>query len=85
MGNIERNDRICTVCNLSEVGDEFHYLFKCTFFKRSRRQLVPEKFLRTANSIHFYDIMNLKDEKTLLKVCKFLDIILKYFKNPPGN
>ena len=26
--NIERNERICLLCNKNELGDEFHYLFK---------------------------------------------------------
>ena len=25
--NIERNERICNICNKKELGDEFHYLF----------------------------------------------------------
>ena len=25
--NIERNERICQLCNKYELGDEFHYLF----------------------------------------------------------
>ena len=25
-------DVTCTLCNYGEVGDEFHYLFKCEFF-----------------------------------------------------
>ena len=30
--NIERNERICSLCNKNELGDEFHYLFYCEFF-----------------------------------------------------
>ena len=26
---IERQNRICTLCNLNKIGDEFHYLFEC--------------------------------------------------------
>ena len=26
--NVPRMERKCTLCNLSELGDEFHYLFK---------------------------------------------------------
>jgi hypothetical protein len=27
--NIARENRICPLCNNGEIGDEFHYLFKC--------------------------------------------------------
>jgi hypothetical protein len=29
--SIDRSDRICDLCNKEELGDEFHYLFNCTF------------------------------------------------------
>ena len=28
--DIPRENRICTICNCIEIGDEFHYLFHCT-------------------------------------------------------
>ena len=38
--NIERNERICHICNKNELGDEFHYLFNCEYFSRSRLKLL---------------------------------------------
>ena len=29
-GDIEREDRKCTICDSSQVGDEIHYLLNCT-------------------------------------------------------
>ena len=26
------DERICTLCNMNEIGDEFHYLYKCVHF-----------------------------------------------------
>ena len=28
--NITREERICTNCNLNEIGDEYHFFLKCT-------------------------------------------------------
>ena len=36
--SIDRSERICDLCNKEELGDEFHYLFNCTFFKDERKQ-----------------------------------------------
>ena len=36
---VERDDHLCDWCNLCELGDEFHYLFKCTFFSDERKTL----------------------------------------------
>ena len=31
---IDRQERFCALCDCNDIGDEFHYLFKCTFFKK---------------------------------------------------
>ena len=28
--NIKRDERLCPICNIKEIGDEYHYLLKCT-------------------------------------------------------
>jgi hypothetical protein len=40
--SIDRLERICDLCNKEELGDEFHYLFNCTFFKDERKKFIPE-------------------------------------------
>ena len=30
--NIPRSERICNLCNLNVMGDEFHFVFQCPFF-----------------------------------------------------
>jgi hypothetical protein len=40
--SIDRSERICDLCNKEELGDEFHYLFNCTFFKDERKKIIPE-------------------------------------------
>jgi hypothetical protein len=35
--NIARENRICPLCNNGEIGDEFHYLFKCQYFGNQRK------------------------------------------------
>ncbi len=27
-----RSERLCELCNLKDLGDEYHYLMKCDFF-----------------------------------------------------
>ena len=83
--NVERNDRICCVCNSGEIGDEFHYLFKCPHFSKLKNQLLPADRLRNANCISSSLLMNENEEQTFEQLCKFIANILKYFKNPPGR
>ena len=35
--NIERNLRICTMCNNNTIGDEFHYIMECDFFFKRQK------------------------------------------------
>ena len=37
--NIPRHDRICSRCNINELDDEIHFLFKCSLFNTDRDQL----------------------------------------------
>ena len=39
--NIDRSERYFNLCNVKELGDEFHYLFKCTFFNNVRAIFLP--------------------------------------------
>ena len=36
---IVREDRICNLCNSAKLGDEYHYIFECTFFKMGGKNL----------------------------------------------
>ena len=37
----ERDDRICELCRLDKLGDEYHYLFECSYFEEQRRMFLP--------------------------------------------
>jgi hypothetical protein len=56
--SIDRSQRICDLCNKEELGDEFHYLFNCTFFKDERKQIIPEYLYNVSNTISFSELMN---------------------------
>ena len=42
MLGLERNNRKCQVCNLNEIGDEYHYILICryTCLNNKRRNLL---------------------------------------------
>ena len=40
--NIPFDERTCTKCNSEDTGDEFHLIFRCSFFAES-----SQKFLRS--------------------------------------
>ena len=62
--NIDRDKRICPLCN-SDIGDEFHYIFICTFFETSRNKLIRqyEYFLKGFNCLKMERLFNTTNSK----------------------
>ena len=68
---IPRDERICTVCDSGEVGDEFHYLLNCSNenVKRNRTKYVDK----------FCSLMNMTSKSKNIKLAKFISCILELF------
>ena len=77
------NNRKCTLCNTNEVGDECHYISKCPLFTEDRNSILPTRLCRNPNMYTVQNLMNTVNKRKLLKVCKFISIILYHVKNPP--
>jgi hypothetical protein len=41
------------------IGDEFHYLFECTYFERERKQLLPN--IQKSDVLIYHDLFNDND------------------------
>ena len=42
--DIPLNERICKICTKDDIGDEYHYLFTCDFFKSDRKLYLKPFF-----------------------------------------
>lgn len=71
---VKMDDRICDLCDLEHIGDEFHYLFECKYFERERKQLLPN--IQKSNVLIYHDLLNDNDIKNCIKIAKFCKIIL---------
>ena len=77
--NIDRSERHCNLCNANELGDEFHYLFKCTFFNNVRAIFLPRNICNNLNVLKLKELMNTSDLFTLTGIAKFCKIVNKTF------
>jgi hypothetical protein len=60
--NIKLENRICSLCQLNEIEDEVHFLFKCPLYNE-----VREKWLhRIRNEQHEFDNDDISSKLTLL-------------------
>ena len=53
-------DRKCKLCDLSDVGDEFHYLFVCPFFVAERHLLIDKYYYTKPNMYKMNSLFNCK-------------------------
>jgi len=74
--------RTCTLCD-SDIGDEFHYLFKCPFFSLQRTKYIPKYYVRSPSMIKMKYLFTSKKIGILKKVSQMCTIILKHFKKQP--
>ena len=76
----DRNDRICSLCDTRDIGDEFHYIFQCAYFESERTNLIKPYFLRRPSMYKFGQIVRTSSEAILKKLCKFIQIIFDKFR-----
>ena len=80
---VEVDNRTCDLCNLNpkEIGDEFHYLFKCPFFREDRVKYIKRFFYTNPNMYKMTQLFNYVGHKEMLNLGKFIYIILSHFRN----
>ena len=71
---IPRDERICTVCDSGEVGDEFHNLLNYSKenFKRNRTKHVDKYYTHHPNVPKFCSLMIMTSKSKNVKLAKFM-------------
>ncbi len=67
------------------LGDEYHYLLRCEFFKAEREQYIQSNYTSPVNILKMKHLMNSSNEKELINLSKFIITIVNYFKDKPNN
>ena len=70
---------ICTLCNLYILGDEYHYIMLCPYF---REKYVKPYYYTRPSVIKFEKLLCSSSKKKLSNLAKFARIILKQFWMP---
>ena len=78
--DIEISERKCSLCNLNDIGDEYHYLFRCPYFEEERKLYLKPYFIRRPNMLKLGELLSSRNVNILLKLSKFIQAILKLFK-----
>ena len=79
------DDRKCELCDLNDhynkVGDEFHYLFNCPFFKEDRVRHIKRYYYTAPNTYKMTQLFNYVSEREMLELGKFIYKIINHFRN----
>ena len=79
--NIAVDHRKCDLCDLNEIGDEFHYLFNCPFFREDRVRYIKRFFYISPNMYKMTQLFNYVSNKEMFNLAKFIYIIITHFRN----
>ena len=79
--NIEYDARKCSVCDKDTLGDEFHYLLECSFFKPERESLIPPQYHKRPNMLKYRQLLCCSVEPCLRNLAHFMGIIIKFFRS----
>ncbi len=72
---LKRSDRICKLCELNEVEDEYHFFMKCTFYKTLRELYIKELTVQYSHPYSweaFLYVMQLNDKESVNKVATYV-------------
>ena len=76
--NVPRDMCLCKLCDSRELGDEYHYIFVCTFFQLSRNNFIDAIYTTRPSVVKMNTLMN-AEGNVLLKLCKFIEVIMSAF------
>lgn len=72
---------IGSVVPLASVGDEYHYLLECSYFSGDRCNFLESKYFCRPNALKFRQLMNVRKIGALVRLAKFVRILLLHFQN----
>ena len=80
--DIPRNERLCELCNLGEIGDEYHYIFVCKDERivRERNVNIKQYYRNRPNAMKYQRVMNTKQVGSLRRLARFSGHIMKLFQ-----
>ena len=74
--SIPHSERKCTLCN-SDIGDEYHYIMSCVYFKEHRRKFIKQYYTRHPNTLKFKQLFCESSKNQLINLCHFINVISK--------
>ena len=81
--NLPRSERVCSLCDSMDIGDEYHYIMTCSYFINERINLLPPFCHENVNIYKFEQLFASNNVIVLEKLCKFIKNVQEKVV-PPG-
>ena len=75
------NERYCHLCNSIDLGDTFHYLFKCNKFSDLRNKYIKRYYRVNPNMLKFTQLMQSENVTTLKNLSTLTINLIKNMTN----
>ena len=76
--NVSREKRICKLCNLRQVEDEYHFLLICPIYSSIRNLYIKKYYFVYPNQYKFAALMNNRNHNVLQNLSMFIYYAMKY-------
>ena len=78
--NIAYENRLCPICTMNEIGDEYHYILKCPVFHDQRNRYLSEFYIRNPNMVKFSQLFQSNNTTVLSKLARLVLEINRKFR-----
>jgi hypothetical protein len=77
--NVPREDRVCNLCSMNEIGDEMHYVLICPHpdLLNARRMLLPKFYLQHPNVLKLNNLFSTQSLVLLRRLARFIRVIMQ--------
>ena len=69
---IPRENRKCSVCDLNDIEDEYHFIIICPFYRDLRKDYIPNYYVRRPSMQKFIDLLKSTSVKKLKNLATFV-------------
>ena len=78
--NKNKPEVFCNLCDMKDVGDEYHFLFHCKKFQEQRKKFLKKYYYIRPNTFKMEELFNCTNIKTLRNLARFCKEIILSFK-----
>ena len=75
--SIPRNERICTLCNIGDVEDEYHFVMICPLYKEIRNMHIRRYYVNRPNMLKFVQLLKSENFNVLKSLSIYVIEALK--------